>query len=335
MRVRRNTFITINWSTDRSEKTRKHCQNFRVLVTKTSKLKIFSGHLYCTAASLVFAPFFYVVFLFCFLYGYLLVGVTSVSLQDTPTKCPKRKTNNRRHKTWKRRGGHVYDIMEGDQSVQWHVLRDRMIWIPKRCEVGGCDVQERLFSCRICGLVMYCSDDHMQQDSARHGIECKYLSELPLWGCIYEPAKELERYPIGCFAHPDAGAEDIECKLCGCKDSLCKTECCGQTICNVPVDSSALTYPRETCSRAHRKYTLCSYHYHFRHAAPDWRECTQCAENKMTWLSHNGYNFTPLTHPPKGRMFTQRCSTCYRRIHQGFDVFSVVDGQLKCKTCCS
>jgi hypothetical protein len=52
-----------------------------------------------------------------------------------------------------------------------------------------------------------------------------------------------------------------KCGLCGKTRKLTKTECCGQWICDDEGKYVIFSYARNSCSRNHRRFTLCGYHY--------------------------------------------------------------------------
>ncbi len=71
---------------------------------------------------------------------------------------------------------------------------------------------------------------------------------------------------------PDAGY-DIQtqraCGLCGKTDNLVRTECCGGWVCDDEIEYVPFSYARNSCSRNHRRYTLCGHHRAEEHQG-DW-----------------------------------------------------------------
>lgn len=51
------------------------------------------------------------------------------------------------------------------------------------------------------------------------------------------------------------------CGLCGKTKNLTKTECCGSWICDDEHEYVMFSSDRNSCSRNHRRYTLCGYHH--------------------------------------------------------------------------
>jgi hypothetical protein len=101
-------------------------------------------------------------------------------------------------------------------------------------------------------------------------------------------------------------AEDSEvprCGLCGKTENLTRTECCGQWICDDEDQYVMFSYERNSCSRNHRRYTLCGYHFSEGHQG-DWKTCKACREDfedDLEMYVDNGtneYNFEVLENPP-------------------------------------
>ena len=272
-------------------------------------------------------------------------------------------------------------------------------------------------------MALYCSQEHQEQDWARHKKECKELKALGLWGCVFNETKELARFPIGsqceeackrtaepscppprpsggeeagggggladelarmgipdtmgCLAEmasmvegarADAEGEDDEddtpeaerkarweawerengllpgpddvCGICGTKENLERTECCGNWICNTEADYQMFSYSRKHCIRSHRKYTMCGTHCSESHEG-DWRTCEACATfafegaGVRSWYTTNGYNFTPglFAAYSTGSSITDQCSRCQGRIATGFEGYSSSGQGLCCESC--
>lgn len=126
------------------------------------------------------------------------------------------------------------------------------------------------------------------------------------------------------------------CGLCGKAGKLRKTECCGNWICDDEGDYVLFSYARNSCSRNHDRYTLCSYHLHEEHDG-QWKDCAKCRESFETeiyvWYGTNEFNFETLENPPEFEPTT--CSACGEVIHLGSDPY-VMDGNgYTCEACYS
>lgn len=91
------------------------------------------------------------------------------------------------------------------------------------------------------------------------------------------------------------------CGLCGKAGKLAKTECCGQLICDDEENYVLFSYARNSCSRNHRRFTLCGYHHNEGHPG-SWKDCPRCREDFKTedyvYSGTNEYNFEKLENPP-------------------------------------
>lgn len=94
------------------------------------------------------------------------------------------------------------------------------------------------------------------------------------------------------------------CGLCGKTKNLTKTECCDNWICDDEHKYVMFSYARNSCSRNHRRYTLCGFHNAEGHPG-NWKECPKCREQIETemyvYYGTNEYNFETLPNPPKIR----------------------------------
>ena len=101
------------------------------------------------------------------------------------------------------------------------------------------------------------------------------------------------------------------CGLCGKSGKLTKTNCCGQWICDDEDQYVLFSYAQNSCSRNHRRYTLCGYHDMEGHSG-SWKTCRQCKEDMETemyvYYGTNEYNFEKLENPPDYE--PTRCSKC-------------------------
>ncbi len=103
------------------------------------------------------------------------------------------------------------------------------------------------------------------------------------------------------------------CGLCGSTTKkLMKTQCCNNWICDDEDEYALFSYARNSCSRNHRRFTLCGLHYNEEHKG-DWRKCKKCIEclshemEMYVWYGTNEYNFVKLDNPPK-----YKPTHCYR-----------------------
>lgn len=126
------------------------------------------------------------------------------------------------------------------------------------------------------------------------------------------------------------------CGLCGnTRKRLTKTDCCGKWICDDEDEYVMFSYARNSCSRNHRRYTLCGFHSVEEHEG-DWKTCKECRESFDTedyvWYGTNEYNFEILPNPPEFK--PTRCGQCDRVIHRGNDGYtSLPDGTFLCEQC--
>jgi hypothetical protein len=124
------------------------------------------------------------------------------------------------------------------------------------------------------------------------------------------------------------------CGLCGKTGNLTKTECCGQWICDDEDNYVMFSFARNSCSRNHRRYTLCGYHFNEGHAG-EWRECEQCRDGFETemyvYYGTNEYNFVKLENPPS--YDPTLCATCSTRIDLGEGGYSMRAGKYYCLQC--
>lgn len=124
------------------------------------------------------------------------------------------------------------------------------------------------------------------------------------------------------------------CGLCGKTTNLTKTECCGNWICNDEHEYQLFSYARNSCSRNHRRYTLCGFHFGEGHEG-DWKDCPKCRESFETemyvYYGTNEYNFESLPDPPKFE--PTKCADCGKVISLGHGGYSVLDGRYWCSNC--
>jgi len=102
-----------------------------------------------------------------------------------------------------------------------------------------------------------------------------------------------------------------KCGLCGATDSLTKTGCCDQWICDDEDQYVIFSYARNSCHRNHRRFTLCGYHCIEEHPG-DWQSCQKCRDDIETemyvYFGTNEYNFEKLKNPPSYE--PKKCRQC-------------------------
>jgi hypothetical protein len=124
------------------------------------------------------------------------------------------------------------------------------------------------------------------------------------------------------------------CGLCGKTRNLVQTECCGQWICDDEGSYVLFSYARTSCSRNHRRYTLCGFHHAEGHSG-GWQDCSKCRKAFETeiyaYYGTNDYNFTKLENPPSYQ--PTKCSSCGTVIRLGEDGYSVQGRRYFCDKC--
>ena len=124
------------------------------------------------------------------------------------------------------------------------------------------------------------------------------------------------------------------CGLCGKTRNLTKTECCGQWNCDDEGKYVAFSYARTSCSRNHRRLTLCGFHHSEEHSGA-WTDCSICRKAFETELyvyyGTNEFNFTKLENPPSYE--PTKCGGCRRIILLGEGGYSLHKGKYWCDNC--
>lgn len=124
------------------------------------------------------------------------------------------------------------------------------------------------------------------------------------------------------------------CGLCGNTKNLTKTECCGNWICDDEHAYQLFSYARNSCSRNHRRYTLCGFHFSEEHDG-DWKDCPKCRDGCETemyvYYGTNEHNFEVLTDPPSYE--PTHCSDCGRVIVLGEGGYSTRGSSYWCDRC--
>jgi hypothetical protein len=125
-----------------------------------------------------------------------------------------------------------------------------------------------------------------------------------------------------------------KCGLCGKTKKLTKTDCCDQWICDDEDNYVLFSYARNSCSRNHRRYTLCGSHFMERHSG-NWQTCQQCRESFETemyvYYGTNEYNFEKLANPPSFK--PTHCETCQKVISLGEDEYTMFGEKYFCVEC--
>lgn len=124
------------------------------------------------------------------------------------------------------------------------------------------------------------------------------------------------------------------CGLCGKTKNLTKTDCCGNWICDDEHTYQLFSYARNSCSRNHRRYTLCGYHFNEGHAG-DWKVCPKCRDSIETemyvYYGTNEYNFEVLTNPPAYE--PTKCTDCGNVIVLSDGGYSTLGDDYWCARC--
>ena len=124
------------------------------------------------------------------------------------------------------------------------------------------------------------------------------------------------------------------CGLCGKTTRLVKTDCCGEWVCDDEDSYVLFSYARNSCSRNHRRYTLCAFHFGEGHKG-HWKDCELCRKSFETeifvWYGTNEHNFEKLKNPPT--FAPTLCDECGVRINLGTDGHSIGRGGTLCERC--
>jgi hypothetical protein len=132
-----------------------------------------------------------------------------------------------------------------------------------------------------------------------------------------------------------AGAKQERCDLCGKRKKLTRTECCDQPICDDESEYVPFSYARNSCSRNHRRFTLCGLHHTEGHEG-SWKSCAACREHceeleMYVYYGTNEYNFEKLENPPAYK--PTRCIACGRVIVLSRDGHQVGPEGYRCEGC--
>lgn len=131
-----------------------------------------------------------------------------------------------------------------------------------------------------------------------------------------------------------AARERPRCGLCGKRGKLTKTECCGQWICDDEDNYVLFSHARNSCSRNHRRYTLCGFHFNEGHKGK-WQDCKRCRKGFETemyvYYGTNEFNFEKLANPPAYE--PTRCAKCNKVIKLAEEGYSLSEKGTICMSC--
>jgi hypothetical protein len=148
------------------------------------------------------------------------------------------------------------------------------------------------------------------------------------------PKKKANKPSKKQTAKPSSAKPSARCGLCGSTKNLTKTECCGNWICDDEENYVLFSYAHNSCSRNHRRYTLCSYHFNEGHTG-DWKDCKKCRkafETEMyVYYGTNEYNFEVLPNPPAYE--PTKCTDCGKVIVLGDGGYSFSSDGYRCSRC--
>ena len=172
----------------------------------------------------------------------------------------------------------------------------------------------------------------------RSGVEARPVmrGEGPLgWASRGRAARTKEGGADRGQAHGEKRASEDACGLCGKTKRLTWTECCNRLICDDEGEYVPFSYARSSCSRNHRRYTLCGLHHMEGHEGT-WKTCAACrkycAELEMyVYYGTNEYNFEKLENPPAYKPTHRR--SCGRVIALGRDGYEVSPKGYRCESC--
>lgn len=169
-------------------------------------------------------------------------------------------------------------------------------------------------------------------------IKCAYQKK-PLGNSTISELTTFQITPLGKALLESLARDTLvdirpRCGLCGKTINLTKTECCGQWICDDEDEYVMFSFARNSCSRNHRRYTLCGYHYENGHPGK-WQDCPQCREDFETemyvYMGTNEYNFEKLVNPPSFE--PSRCIRCGQVISLGTDGYMMTRDGYLCGAC--
>ena len=125
-----------------------------------------------------------------------------------------------------------------------------------------------------------------------------------------------------------------KCGLCGKTKNLIKTDCCDQWVCDDEQNYVLFSYKKNSCSRNHRRYTLCGFHHNEKHSGK-WQNCNECRESFQTemyvYYGTNEFNYEKLKNPPKYE--PTYCTNCGSVISLGYDGYTSLKENYWCTKC--
>ncbi|MFH1644100.1 MAG: hypothetical protein ABIA74_02900 [bacterium] len=125
-----------------------------------------------------------------------------------------------------------------------------------------------------------------------------------------------------------------KCGLCGKSKNLIRTECCNNWICDDEHKYVMFSFARNSCSRNHRRQTLCGFHYVEGHSGK-WQTCVKCKESfspeMYVYYGTGDYNFEQLPNPPKYKAL--RCAKCSSYIKLGDEECFITNEGYLCSKC--
>ncbi len=124
------------------------------------------------------------------------------------------------------------------------------------------------------------------------------------------------------------------CGLCGKKKNLTKTECCDQWICDDEENYVPFSFAQNSCSRNHRRFTLCGFHFNENHEG-DWKTCSDCLKSieaeMYGYYGTNEYNFEKLEKAPPFQ--PKFCARCHKKISLAHEGHSMKGDKYYCEDC--
>ena len=130
------------------------------------------------------------------------------------------------------------------------------------------------------------------------------------------------------------GQLKLKCGLCGKSKKLTKTDCCNEWICDDEDKYIMFSFANNSCSRNHRRYTLCGSHHIEGHKGK-WQDCKECREGfepeMVVYYGTNDYNFEKLPNPPEYEPTC--CSGCSAIIKLGDGGYTTLGAQYWCAKC--
>ena len=146
--------------------------------------------------------------------------------------------------------------------------------------------------------------------------------------------KKVSNTPQPRKAKPTTSTSVPSCGLCGKTENLMKTECCGNWVCDDEHKYQLFSYAKNSCSRNHRRFTLCGHHFNEGHPG-DWQDCPKCRKEYETeiyvYYGTNEYNFEVLADPPAFE--PTKCAACGKVIDLGAGGYSISSAGYRCGRC--